>query len=98
MLTCLVLSISGVGSPEGDWSRRWSDFGGREAFRALVAQLAVRPVMVVVEPIVFNDHASLREHPGMLPVEAKKKRRFRRRIPNFASASLAPARLALWAA
>jgi len=36
-----------------------SALGGREAFRALVAQLAMRPVMVVVAPAVFNDRSGL---------------------------------------
>lgn len=44
--------------------------GGREAFWALVAQLAVRPVMVVLAAVVLNDYAGFGQRPELLPVEA----------------------------
>ena len=67
---CLGLSSCGVRSPEGDWSRRRSTLGcGREAFWTLVAQLAVRPVMVVLAAVVFNDYAGFCQGAELLPVE-----------------------------
>ena len=43
---------------------------GRETFWALVAQLAVRPVMVVLAAVVLNDYAGFSQRPELLPVEA----------------------------
>ena len=64
-VVCLGLSIF------DDWSRRWSALGGgREAFRALIAQLAVRSVMVVLAARVLNNYASFGQCPELLPVEA----------------------------
>ena len=57
--------------PGGDWSRRWNALGcGRETFWALVAQLAVRPVMVVLAAVVLHDYAGFGQRPELLPVEA----------------------------
>ena len=71
MLFALVLSSCGVRSPGGDWSRRWNALGcGRETFWALVAQLAVRPVMVVLAAVVLHDYAGFGQRPELLPVEA----------------------------
>jgi hypothetical protein len=44
--------------------------GDREAFRALVAQLAVWPVMVGLTAVVLNDYAGFGQRPELLPVEA----------------------------
>jgi hypothetical protein len=44
--------------------------GGREAFWALVSQLAVRPVIVVLAPVVLNDDAGFGQGPELLPLEA----------------------------
>src|SRR6478609_5247925 len=44
--------------------------GGRETLWALVAQRAVRPVLVVLAAVVLNDYAGFGQRPELLPVEA----------------------------
>jgi hypothetical protein len=41
----------------------------REAFWALVAQVAVRPVIVGLAAVVFNDYTGFGQPPELLPVE-----------------------------
>jgi hypothetical protein len=68
LVLCFGLSIFGVRSPKGDWSRRWN--GSCEAFRAFVTELAVRPMMVVLAAVVLDDHSGFGQSPKLLAVEA----------------------------
>ena len=47
---------------------------GRETFWALVAQLAVRPVMVVLAAVVLNDYAGFGQRPELLPLRHSSRR------------------------
>ena len=43
---------------------------GREAGRALVAELAVRSKFVVLPPVILDHHSGLGKRPELFPVQA----------------------------
>lgn len=68
LVYCLVLPIPGGGGAQPHRSRGWTELR-REPRRALIAQFAVRPALVVFAPIVFNHHPRFRQGPQLLPVQ-----------------------------
>jgi hypothetical protein len=65
---------------------------------ALVAQFAVRPVMVVLAAVVLNDYAGFGQGPELLPVEALVAEASMETLDNIrpGSSACAGLRLAWW--